>query len=261
MTRPLIALLTDFGQTDTYVGVMKGVMRSICPEADFIDLTHGVRPQAVAQAAFLLSVSVPHFPHGTVFLSVVDPGVGSDRAALAARVGEHLFVAPDNGLLSMVWREDAEAHSLIRSEYRLPQVSATFHGRDIFAPAAAHLAAGVSLANLGPRVTEIERLALAHPSPVSATILRGAVVHIDHFGNLVTNIRTGDLAPALRASRITVQTGGAEITGLRVTYSEADEGELLAHWGSSGHLEIAVRGGCASGRLAVDIGEPVLVRW
>jgi S-adenosylmethionine hydrolase len=263
MNRPLIALLTDFGLEDTYVGVMKGVIKTICPEAEPVDLCHGVRRQGVAEAAFLLATSHAHFPPGTVFLCVVDPGVGSDRAALAVASGRHLFVAPDNGLLSLVWRRDPEsvAHAITSPDHRLAKVSTTFHGRDIFAPAAAHLAAGVPLHDLGPRMPDIEQLAFAHPLREGAETLAGAVLHVDHFGNVITNIRPGDLPHGADPATLEVVIGKHALGGLHDTYSAVASGDALVHWGSSDFLEIAVREGDAADRFGLGVGDAVRVRW
>jgi S-adenosyl-L-methionine hydrolase (adenosine-forming) len=263
MSRPLIALLTDFGLADPYVGVMKGVMKSICPKAEFIDITHEVRPQSVADAAFLLATSRIHFPDHTVFLCVVDPGVGSDRAALAVESATHRFVAPDNGLLSLAWRhlDDPEAHMIVNPAYRLAEVSATFHGRDIFAPAAAHLAAGVPIEGLGPPMPDIEHLAFARPHREGAATLIAAVVHIDHFGNLITNARQSDLPRSVSPTDLRITFGGHQIDGLKTSYSFVDAGCPIAHWGSSGYLELAVRDGNAAECFGLDIGAAVQVTW
>ncbi|MEP7294036.1 MAG: SAM-dependent chlorinase/fluorinase, partial [Chloroflexota bacterium] len=185
----LIALLTDFGTTDTYVGVMKGVMLGIAPDIQLVDLTHAIQPQNIRQAAFLLLNSYRFFPPETVFLVVVDPGVGSSRRALAVRAGQYTFVAPDNGVLSYVLDELSECQTveLTNPDYQLSGASNTFHGRDIFAPAAAHLAAGVPLDTLGAPVDP--PVILPDPSLVVAgKHVIGEVLHIDHFGSAVTSI-------------------------------------------------------------------------
>ncbi len=263
MTRPVIALLSDFGLRDTYVGVMKGVIKGICPDADLIDLTHEVRPQAVAEAAFLLAVSHTHFPDGTLFLCVVDPGVGSDRAAIVVETERHRFVAPDNGLLSLIWRqaEEPAAHSIVSHSHRLTEVSATFHGRDIFAPAAAHLAAGVPVGDLGPRIPEIEQLAFIQPHREGRSKMHGAILHADHFGNLVTNIRRADLPAKVNADAVQIELGEASLRGIFTTYSSVAPEAPLAHWGSGGFLEIAVRGGSAAERFGLKVGDRVSVSW
>lgn len=259
--RPIIALMTDFSLRDTYVGVMKGVIKTICPEADLIDLTHDIPPQAVAQAAFLLATSHAHFPEGTVFLAVVDPGVGSSRAALAVRAAGKVFVAPDNGLLSLVWRqaENPAAHSITDPDFRLPGVSSTFHGRDIFAPAAAHIAAGLAIEKLGPLLPDIEHLSFALPLRESPTRIRATIVHTDHFGNIITNVRHQDLPRGYAPKGLKVDLSRRAITGLSNTYSSVNLGQPLIHWGSSDFLEIAVAGGSASSAFKLSVGDTITV--
>ncbi len=186
---PAIALLTDFGLTDAYVGTMKGVMLSICPAARLIDLTHAVEPQNIRQAAYLLLTAYRYFPPQTVFLVVVDPGVGTARQPIAVETDHGFYVAPDNGVLSYVLSQVQIRQQVILQNpaYQLPAASQTFHGRDIFSPAAAHLANGVPITDLGPAVARIERL----PDPllkISAEQVCGEVLHIDHFGNVITSI-------------------------------------------------------------------------
>ncbi|RMG86329.1 MAG: hypothetical protein D6712_07790, partial [Chloroflexi bacterium] len=187
---PTIVLLTDFGVTDIYVGVMKGVMRAICPSATFIDLTHAVQPQNVREGAYHLFNSYRYFPEGTVFLVVVDPGVGSARRPIIVRANGYTFIAPDNGILAYTLQDlggEYEAYELANPEYHMPDMSVTFHGRDIFAPGAAHAAAGVPLAQFGPRLEQIKSL----PTPqmvIQEHKISGEVMHIDHFGNVATSI-------------------------------------------------------------------------
>jgi S-adenosyl-L-methionine hydrolase (adenosine-forming) len=270
-----IALLSDFGDRDTYVGVMKGVMLSIAPDSRLVDITHNVDPQHVRQGAFMLRNVFDYFPNGTIFLVVIDPGVGSMRRPVAVRAGHYTFVAPDNGVLSYVL--DAlgqyEAVELTNPQYKLPYISRTFHGRDIFAPAAAHLAAGVPLRELGDPAGMIARL----PKPelsVRGKRVVGEVMHIDHFGNITTSIgylfwdgeetlglKTafgGDLVnDQISAEHSTVLAHGELIYTIRASYSEALRGDLLALVGSSGYLEIAVNQGNAAERLDVAVGDRV----
>lgn len=271
---PVIALLTDFGTTDTYVGVMKAVMLGICPQVHLVDLTHAISPQDVRQAALVLGDSFAYFPPGTVFLVVVDPGVGSQRRQIAARVGSHTFVAPDNGVLSYVIADAANTHcvELVNPAYRLPFVSRTFHGRDIFAPAAAHLACGVPLESFGPPLDSPVKL----PFPavtVGPKAIHGEVLYIDHFGNIVTSIgrlEWLDAASTLRltprfggdrcdiaAATTTVTLGSCAIQGIMPSYSANAPGELLALVGSAGWLEIAVNQGNAADGVAVTSGMAV----
>jgi S-adenosylmethionine hydrolase len=191
MPRPVITLTTDFGQQDSYVGTMKGVMLSICPDATLVDITHEVRPQAVRQAAYLLSTAVPYFAPGTVHLVVVDPGVGSERRAIAVKSSRAIYVAPDNGVLDMALAQDParRAVSIANPDVRLPSVSATFHGRDIFAPAAAHLACGTDPLQMGepiPLTSLVSQPSLQVQRRADGS-LSGQILHMDHFGNLITN--------------------------------------------------------------------------
>ncbi len=273
---PILTLLTDFGTEDEYVGVMKGVILSIAPDVRLVDLSHRIPPQDVRRAAFLLSNAVPYFPPDTVHLAVVDPGVGTERRALAIRTPAGAFVGPDNGLFSWVLAEVPEwtAVEIREPAYRLPRVSFTFHGRDIFAPAAAHLAAGIPLDRLGPRVTDPVLL----PPPrleIGAGVLEGEVLSADRFGNLTTSIGRfrwdGDrlvLAPAFRPASgemrlnpagARVVLAGVELQGIRRTYGDVAVGEPVALVGSSGFLEIAVRQGSAAAATGAAPGAPVTV--
>ncbi|MCX7855393.1 MAG: SAM-dependent chlorinase/fluorinase [Anaerolineae bacterium] len=273
---PVITLLTDFGTEDEYVGVMKGVILSIAPEVRLVDLSHQIPPQDVRRAAFLLCSAVPYFPPDTVHLAVVDPGVGTQRRPLAVRTPAGTFIGPDNGLFSWVLAEIPEwtAVEIREPAYRLPRVSSTFHGRDIFAPAAAHLAAGLPLERLGPRVED--PVLLSPPRlEICAGVLEGEVLYADRFGNLVTSIGRfrwdGDrlvLSPAFRPASGEVTVGaaaarvvlaGAELVGIRRTYGDVAVGEPLALVGSSGFLEIAVRQGSAAAVLGAVPGTPVAV--
>lgn len=266
-----IALLTDFGLTDAYVGVMKGVMLGLHPRAALVDITHGIQPQNVRQAALTLLTAYRYFPAGTVFLVVVDPGVGSTRRPVAVQAGDYGFVAPDNGVLSYTL---AQLDAVRVVELETPTgVSSTFHGRDIFAPAAARLARGDALGALGSPVGDLVQLPAPRLSVAPGTI-RGEVVHIDHFGNVVTSIGRlersarqtltlrpafgGDVTPlTVDAMSAQVSAGGVQVRGIHATYSEVEPGTLLALVGSSGLLELGVNQGSAAARLGVRIGDTV----
>jgi S-adenosylmethionine hydrolase len=259
MSRPIVTLLTDFGQADSYVGTMKGVMLGICPEATLVDLSHQVHAQAVQQAAYLLSTAAPYFPPGTVHLVVVDPGVGGDRRAVVVQAERAVYVAPDNGVLGMALAGDPGRVAIHLSDphYRLPAVSATFHGRDIFAPAAAYLARGTDPHQLGPpiNISDLVTLPRLQPTVQPDGTYVGQVLHVDRFGNLVTNHH----APAVKG-QVFVSIGGERIAGLNRTFSGVAPGELVAYVGSSGYLEIAVRNGNAAARLGLDVGAPVRIQ-
>lgn len=258
VSRPVISLTTDFGQSDGYVGAMKGVILNICPEATLIDICHEIRPQAVGQAAYVLSTVVPYFPPSTVHLVVVDPGVGSERRALAIQTQRSLYVGPDNGVFSLVLRQDPAQLTVHLSapRYRLAQVSATFHGRDIFAPAAAYLACGTSPLDMGVPIPlpDLVSLPSLEPLPQTDGSWLGEILHIDHFGNLITSFRI----PAPRSS-ITVIVAGQRIGEISRTFADVEPGELVAYPGSSGYLEIAVREGNAARHLGMDVGDPIQV--
>jgi S-adenosylmethionine hydrolase len=259
---PIIALLTDFGTRDHYVGAMRGVALGICPDATLADITHDIPPQDVLGGALELAAAFRYFPPGTVFLCVVDPGVGSARRAIAAETGGYAFVAPDNGLLTLVLDEcpPARVVELTEPRYARPTISRTFEGRDRFAPAAAWLAKGTDLGALGPVVHGWERLDVPVPCAGSAQ-LSGVVLRVDRFGNLVTNIdrRSFDLARGDKPSSITV--AGHQVSRVVETYADAAPGAVCALMGSSERLEIAVNGGSAADRLGLTRGAPVVVRF
>ena len=256
---PIVTLTTDFGLSDGYVGTMQGVILSIAPEATLVDLSHQVPPQDVRAGAFVLYQAVPFFPPDTIHLVVVDPGVGSDRRALAVRTSQGLFVAPDNGVLSYVLASThvEEAVSLTNPDYRLPEVSTTFHGRDIFAPAAAHLARGVPLGALGPRAINLVRLPLPHPESLPQGDLIAHVMHVDRFGNLILDATARDLPHR----EVAFELAGRRIEQLSNTFADVEPGELVAYVGSTrDHLEIALRNGHAARELNMSFGDEVVIR-
>jgi S-adenosyl-L-methionine hydrolase (adenosine-forming) len=257
---PLITLTTDFGSRDPFVGIMKGVILSICPAARLVDLTHEVAPQDVLGGRLALESAVPFFPDGTVHLAVVDPGVGSARRPIAVRSGGHHLVAPDNGLLSFALeRPGCTVVALTAPEYRLPEVSATFHGRDIFAPAAAHLAAGLPLEQLGPVVVDPVRLSLPGCRLEGGGLI-GEVLDADRFGNLVTSIPAARLADIPGRGVPSVEVDGRAAGRIVGSYADGPDGEPAAIVGSTGRLEIFVKGGSARGLLQVGRGAAVRVR-
>ena len=259
MARPVIALLTDFGTRDHYAGTMKGVALSICPDATLVDISHDVPPHDVMAGALELAAAYRYFPSGTIFLVVVDPGVGSARVGLAADTADYRFVAPDNGVLTAVFDEQPARRVVELSErkYARPTVSRTFEGRDRFAPAAAWLAKGVDLAALGRAVREIRRLELPHPR-VTDDGLAGEVVRVDRFGNLVTNIdrRAFERLPG---QGLEIRIGAYQVSQVVSTYADAKDDEVCALFGSTDHLEIAAHGASASERLALGRGAAVQV--
>jgi S-adenosylmethionine hydrolase len=253
---PLITLTTDFGLQDSFVGTMKGVILGIVPDARLVDLTHDVPPQDVRAGTYALYVAYRYFPAQTIHLAVVDPGVGSTRRAVAVRTSWGTFVAPDNGLLSLVLSRETvhQAVVLENPAYQLPRVSHTFHGRDVFAPAAAHIARGVPLPELGPAITDLVTFPVSRPNRRENT-LTGHIIYVDRFGNLVTDVTEADLTSSL----VAVEAGAQRIVGLSDAYAAAFPGEALALIGSAGHLEIAVREGHAGRVLGLSVGDLVTV--
>ncbi len=248
----IITLTTDFGLADPFVGIMKGVILGIAPAVQLVDLTHDIDSYDIGQAALILEASYRYFPSGTVHLVVVDPGVGSERRPMAAAANGHIFVAPDNGVLSLVLQGGA-AYEITNKNLFAGPVSRTFHGRDIFAPVAAHLARGTPIESVGPRMMDFVK----RPFPAlqqKGKRLIATVLRIDKFGNLITNLRRSDLA---REFSITV--AGMPITRLCDSFSEAEPEEFFAIEGSAGFIELALNQGSAADRLKVERGAEIEV--
>jgi S-adenosylmethionine hydrolase len=253
----VITFITDFGATDWYAGAIKGVVLGINPGACIVDICQNIRRGDVIAAAFALKNSYRFFPKGTVHAVIVDPGVGSRRRILLARSEGYFFLAPDNGVLDFVLGERARksARTLQNHRYWLKTVSNTFHGRDIFAPVAAHLSLGVAPERFGPPCESRARLAYPFPRKRGSRALEGEVIYVDTFGNLVTNIEEG----SLRGDTVIISIGGKRINGVKNSYMDVPDGELLAIYGSSGYLEISVNGGSAAEELGVTRGTKLLV--
>ncbi|MDX1522413.1 MAG: SAM-dependent chlorinase/fluorinase [Anaerolineae bacterium] len=253
---PIISLTTDFGEQDGYVGIMRGVILTICPDATLIDLTHAIAPQNLPAAAFVLYQSFDYFPPHTVHCVVVDPGVGSQRRAVAIRTGGGIFVGPDNGVFSLVLNSGLnvlEAVTLTNPRYQLKNVSHTFHGRDIFAPAAAHIAAGIPLPELGSPATNLVPL----ESAASPTADQCQVIHIDRFGNLFLNLTASQVTAP---DKIVFTIGDQEVRRLHNTFADVDEGQAVAYVGSTKqHVEIAVRNGNAADRFSLKVGDTIRI--
>ncbi len=260
-TKNLVTLTTDFGHADPFVGVMKGVMLSINPRIRFVDLCHGVPPGDVRAGAFVLRTSAGYFPPGTVHLAVVDPGVGTSRRVICARAGSHLFVGPDNGLLSWVTHTMGRrsVFHVTHTDLFAKEISSTFHGRDVFAPLAAHLAAGMKPETLGPSIDDMVELDWPAVRTGRRNELIGEVLYVDGFGNLITNIASSMLNVPKRRS-LTVRVGRHVIKGLSANYASAGTGKLLALIGSAGFLEIALNAGSASQKTGLCVGDAVRVQ-
>ncbi|HOE95604.1 MAG TPA: SAM-dependent chlorinase/fluorinase [Candidatus Sumerlaeota bacterium] len=257
---PIVALLTDFGVGDWYVGAMKGEILRRAPHAHLVDVTHGLPPHQVLPGAFVLHCAAGSFPAGTIFCCVVDPGVGTERRALCGRVGPWLFSGPDNGLLSGLLEglapDDLDLHRIENPEFRNERVSSTFHGRDLFAPAAARLALGFDPAQAGPPVADPLRLPLFELAE-QADRLTGRVVLIDQFGNLVTNIRRRSHGAWFEPGRFVIHAGALRLDTLSTTFGEVRHVQALAYWGSAGTLEIAVNQGSAAGLTGLRLGDAI----
>lgn len=261
---PIITLLTDFGTDDEYVGLMKGAILSIHPAVTIIDISHRIDRHDIVQAAYAIQSSFSYFPAGTVHLVVVDPGVGTDRSLLVLKSSGHVFVAPDNGVLTLLYR-DIDVFSLnriVNPDFFKASVSSTFHGRDIIAPVGAHLSAGLDANELGPEtgIQDTVQLEGLRARCTKNKELRGKIITIDHFGNLITNIhceQLNDCWPAGSHYKLRIKTGSNVIDGLKKTYASVPADTPVALIGSRGYLEIAVNQGSAAKRLNADKGDEV----
>lgn len=253
----MIALLTDFGTRDYFVGAMKGAIFSINPNAKIVDITHEIPPQNVAAASFTLRACFKNFPNRTIFVAVVDPGVGSSRRAILVENEDYYFVAPDNGLLSFVFEEarNFKVFELTNEEFFAESVSRTFHGRDVFAPVAAHLSNGIGASEFGAEIEDFIRLENAAPRVVSETETEAEIIYADRFGNLVTNLKPSDLP-----EKFTLEIGGKTIGKLQIFFSEAERGELFMIFGSAGFLEIAAFQDSAEKLLNAATGRKITVK-
>jgi S-adenosyl-L-methionine hydrolase (adenosine-forming) len=271
----LITLTTDFGYGDAYVGAVKGAILSVNPEASIIDITHSIEPQNILQAAFILSAAYRYFPRQTVHMAIVDPGVGSERQAVILKTPSAVFVAPDNGILSyviddlfplempaarpgpelsrVVFKTGLEAVAITDPRYWRRPVSPTFHGRDVFAPVAAGLSLDISIYEFGARIDSLHVLPVSKPSHGAEGAVLGRVLHIDHFGNLITNIRTGDMP----GKDVLVEIGGHCIQGMSSYYAQGEG--IMALLSSTGHLEISLTNGSACDYLGTVVGDEVRV--
>jgi S-adenosyl-L-methionine hydrolase (adenosine-forming) len=258
--RPVLAFLTDFGTRDHYAGTMKAVALGICPDATLLDITHDVPPHDILAGAMELAAAYRYFPAGTIFVAVVDPGVGSARRGIAVETADYKFVAPDNGVLTAVLRETPPKKTVELTErrYARPTVSRTFEGRDRFAPAAAWLAKGIQLSALGRPVAEIQRIDIPVPE-LSADAVTGMVLRVDRFGNLVTNIDRKTIERLAQGNAIEIDAGGQRIERLVATYAELPADGVGALFGSTDHLELAAPSSSAADRLALARGAVVKI--
>jgi len=260
MPRPIVTLITDFGLSDHYAGVMRGVILGICPQAEIVDISHEVGAYEVVEGAFLLSQTYPYFPRGTVHVVVIDPGVGTARRPIVAEAAGQRFVAPDNGVLSLMYaREKPKVRWITAEKYFLKPVSQTFHGRDIFAPVGAHLARGVAPASMGKLITDYLRLHFERPVRTARRAWTGAVLKIDRFGNLITNFPAADF-PELGNRPFEMSIGLETVSRMARNYAESGTGELFVIVGSSGYLEVSASQASAAKMLGCGVGAPVELR-
>lgn len=261
--RPIITLTTDFGINDHFVGTMKGVILNICPEAEIVDISHAVQAFDVLDGALTISQAYSYFPSGTVHMVVVDPGVGSARRPILASCDKYHFVAPDNGVLSLVYAREERVHvrEITSPHYFMQPVSNTFHARDIFAPAAAYLAKRVDSHKFGDEIEDFVRFSAPKPKAAEENRLRGVVLKVDRFGNLITNISPQD-APLLfqaQPGAFKILVGSREITEIHQAYSDGTPGEVFGILGSMGFLEIAANRGAAAQITGVGKGSDVSI--
>ena len=258
--KKIVALLTDFGLDDNYVGIMKGVLLRINPGVQIVDICHSIKPHSVVQGALTLKSSYCYFPKKTIFLCVVDPGVGSKREAIVVKAKGYVFVAPDNGLLSLVvgGKCQREIYRITNPRYFIKPVSNTFHGRDIFAPIAAHIASGVPLHKFGKKKEDLKKIALPKPRfNLKKRCITGEVIDIDHFGNCITNIKEEDLAEF--KGRLRLSFNGKAVSSIVSSYAQAKEGKPLAIIGSKGYLEVSINKGSAAKGLNAAIGSRIKI--
>lgn len=256
----IISLLTDFGNKDGYVGVLKGVIYNICNNVNIVDLFHDIKPQNILSASWLLANNYKYFPEGTIFVCVVDPGVGSERKKIIVKSSDYFFIAPDNGLLTTILMESnlQTIVSIENKQYWLAEISNTFHGRDIFAPVAAHLANGVDILEYGPEIDLKSLIMIDTPEPeVVKNVCSGTIVHIDRFGNIITNISKN----LIRTKNIKITFKNTTILGLKETYSSVKEKELLAIIGSNGYLELSCNCGKINEITNVEVGDKIFLEF
>ena len=261
--RPIVTLTTDFGLNDHFVGTIKGVILDIVPEAEIVDISHAVQPFDVLDGALAIAQSYAYFPVGTVHMVVVDPGVGTARRPLIVSTDRHHFVAPDNGVLSLVYarEERLRARHVTGTHYFMQPISGTFHARDIFSPITAYLAKGVDPAKFGDEISDFMRFNAPKPKPVDEKTMRGVVLKVDRFGNLITNITPQDLPALFEASPppFKINVGQREITEIHSNYAEGEPNEVFGILGSMGYLEIAANRAAAAQLAGASKGSEVIV--
>lgn len=256
----IITLITDFGNKDGYVGAMKGVMLDINPNLHIVDITHDISPQDIGEASFVLMTTFPFFPKGTIHLAVVDPGVGSLRRPLATKASDHIFVGPDNGIFGFLCHrgKKPEIYEITENRFFRHEISYTFHGRDLFAPVAAHLSLGLALNRVGKPISHIEEGTSFKPF-VEEGFIQGEIIYVDRFGNLITNITKELVEKVAKGRDVEIRAGEKVILGISQFYSQEAPGEVLALFGSSSFMEISINMGNAAQKLKMGKGDKVIV--
>ncbi len=259
----LITLTTDFGYVDTYNAVMKGVILSINPDCRIIDVTLNIQPHNIKSACFALMTTFSYFPKKTIHVAVVDPGVGTDRRPIVIDAGDHIFVGPDNGIFSFIFADrkqtDLKVYEIANKKYRLACVSNTFHGRDVFAPAAAHLSLGVPVSSFGKMVSDVVSYRLPEPVLKKKDIIEGEIIHIDRFGNIISNISKVFLVKTLKKP-FSAELKGKSVTTIVTAYGFAPDRELFCIYGSSGFLEISLKNESAAEKLGCIPGDKIIIK-
>lgn len=255
---PVITLTTDFGLTDHYVGTMKGVILARCPRASIVDISHGVPAFSVIAGAYTIAQAAPYFPRGTVHVVVIDPGVGTARKALVVEALDQTFIAPDNGVLSLIafLARDVRVHEITNQALFLPNVSSTFHGRDVFAAVAGALATGIAPAELGPRASNLELLRDLVPRPSGERSWKGVILSVDHFGNVITNFAVADFA-GIEHHAFAIRLADDTVQSFYPTFGKATRNEYFAYFGSSGYVEIGLKEADAAAQLRIRPGGAV----
>ena len=257
MRNPIITLTTDFGTSDAFTGIMKGVILGLCPGANIVDISHEVRPYEISEGAFLLAQAYRYFPKRTVHVAVVDPGVGTARRPILVEAEGQYFIGPDNGVLAMVYSGvPHRAREITAQKYFLKPLSRTFHGRDIFAPVAAHLASGITAAKFGPRIEDHLKVAFDKPQRTSRRVWTGTILKVDRFGNLITNFDIKEFEE-VRLRPFELSVGTQKVHRLALTFADSNPGDLFLIAGSTGYLEVAVNQASAARLLGCGAGAPV----
>ena len=262
--KSIITLLTDFGNDDWFVASMKGVIKSINPDAEIVDITHNIKSHSISDGAFVLYNAYSYYPEKTIFVVVVDPGVGSSRKMILLKTAKYFFIAPDNGLLTHIVKDNPKykAIGIENKKYFLPNASSTFHGRDIFSPVAAYLSRDYKIEKFGKKIRRLTMLDV-EDAKIEKNAITAPIIYIDKFGNLIINIKKSEFSKVLKLKEIKNKSGKeilASQTPLKSSYADVDEGEVVAYWGSSGFLEIGINQASAAKRFNLKVGDVIKLK-